>query len=189
MVQTKENEVIKRRKLAITVMFVMVVIIFVLGSIQLFRDIGKQSAADTQNTERVSDNSKNAGKTLDVNALVQKVEKEVQFESKLEKLDDSVASGMVKTASGTGLQIYLGNGTYADELIVMTGKSEKDAKENQQNVKKHFEDMKKSFEDYLPKEANKIDKAVIIRCGSYIIACVTADYENAKDVITKAIKE
>ena len=54
---------------------------------------------------------------------------------------------------------------------------------------KHFEDMKKSFEDYLPNEAKKIDKAVIIRCGSYLIACVTSDYEKAKDVITKAIKE
>ena len=49
--------------------------------------------------------------------------------------------------------------------------------------------MKKSFEDYLPNEAKKIDKAVIIRCGSYLIACVTSDYEKAKDVITKAIKE
>lgn len=71
----------------------------------------------------------------------------------------------------------------------MTGKSEKDARENQQHVRKHFEDMKKSFEDYLPNEAKKIDKAVIIRCGSYLIACVTSDYEKAKDVITKAIKE
>ena len=96
---------------------------------------------------------------------------------------------MVKTETGTKLQIYLGNGTYADELIVMTGKSEKDARENQQHVRKHFEDMKKSFEDYLPNEAKKIDKAVIIRCGSYLIACVTSDYEKAKDVITKAIKE
>ena len=71
----------------------------------------------------------------------------------------------------------------------MTGKSEKDARENKQHVRKHFEDMKKSFEDYLPNEAKKIDKAVIIRCGSYLIACVTSDYEKAKDVITKAIKE
>lgn len=189
MEQAKENKVIRQRKTAVMIMFVMVVVIFALGSIQLFRDTGKQNTADTTKTEKVYDNSKNAGKTLDVNALVQTVEKEVQFESKLEKLDDSVASGMVKTASGTELQIYLGNGTYADELIVMTGKSEKDAKENQQYVKKHFEDMKKSFEDYLPKEAKKIEKAVIIRCGSYLIACITSDYENAKDVITKAIKE
>ena len=184
MEQAKGNEIIRRRKTMVTIMFVMVIVIFILGSIQLFRDIAKQNTSNTAKTEKVYDNSKNAGKTLDVDALVQKVQKEVQFESDLEKLDDSVANGMVKTATGTKLQIYLGNGTYADELIVMTGKSEKDARENQQ-----FEDMKKSFEDYLPNEAKKIDKAVIIRCGSYLIACVTSDYEKAKDVITKVIKE
>ena len=189
MEQAKGNEIIRRRKTMVTIMFVMVIVIFILGSIQLFRDIAKQNTSNTAKTEKVYDNSKNAGKTLDVDALVQKVQKEVQFESDLEKLDDSVANGMVKTATGTKLQIYLGNGTYADELIVMTGKSEKDARENQQHVWKHFKDMKKSFEDYLPNEAKKIDKAVIIRCGSYLIACVTSDYEKAKDVITKAIKE
>ena len=183
MEQAKGNEIIRRRKTMVTIMFVMVIVIFILGSIQLFRDIAKQNTSNTAKTEKVYDNSKN------VDALVQKVQKEVQFESDLEKLDDSVANGMVKTATGTKLQIYLGNGTYADELIVMTGKSEKDARENQQHVRKHFEDMKKSFEDYLPNEAKKIDKAVIIRCGSYLIACVTSDYEKAKDVITKAIKE
>ena len=177
MEQAKGNEIIRRRKTMVTIMFVMVIVIFILGSIQLFRDIAKQNTSNTAKTEKVYDNSKNAGKTLDVDA------------SDLEKLDDSVANGMVKTATGTKLQIYLGNGTYADELIVMTGKSEKDARENQQHVRKHFEDMKKSFEDYLPNEAKKIDKAVIIRCGSYLIACVTSDYEKAKDVITKAIKE
>ena len=179
MEQAKGNEIIRRRKTMVTIMFVMVIVIFILGSIQLFRDIAKQNTSNTAKTEKVYDNSKNAGKTLDVDALVQKVQKE----------DDSVANGMVKTATGTKLQIYLGNGTYADELIVMTGKSEKDARENQQHVRKHFEDMKKSFEDYLPNEAKKIDKAVIIRCGSYLIACVTSDYEKAKDVITKVIKE
>ena len=189
MEQAKGNEIIRRRKTMVTIMFVMVIVIFILGSIQLFRDIAKQNTSNKAKTEKVYDNSKNAGKTLDVDALVQKVQKEVQFESDLEKLDDSVANGMVKTATGTKLQIYLGNGTYADELIVMTGKSEKDARENQKHVRKHFKDMKKSFEDYLPNEAKKIDKAVIIRCGSYLIACVTSDYEKAKDVITKAIKE
>lgn len=189
--QTKEKRIVRNRSIALVIMFFCILVAVVFGCNELIRDAGRTSDDGVQGTtlEKVSDNSENAGKSIDVDELVDTVKSKVEFESKLEKLEDSVASGMIKTANGTDLQVYMGNGTYADELIVMTAKSEADAKVNQQNVKEHFADMKSSFEDYLPAETKKIDKAVTIRCGSYIIACVTSDYEKAKEVITDAIKQ
>lgn len=47
MEQAKGNEIIRRRKTMVTIMFVMVIVIFILGSIQLFRDIAKQNTSNT----------------------------------------------------------------------------------------------------------------------------------------------
>lgn len=188
MEQTKEKKIIRNRSIALVIMSMCILVAVFYGSTQLIGDVGKAEGQKTEQ-EKVTDNSANAGKSIDVDKLVANVKSKVEFESTLEKLDDSVASGMIKTADGTKLQVYMGNGTYADELIVMIGKSEADAEKNQQNIKEHFADMKSSFKDYLPAETKKIDKAVTIRCGSYIIACVTSDYEKAKEVITDAIKQ
>lgn len=52
MEQAKGNEIIRRRKTMVTIMFVMVIVIFILGSIQLFRDIAKQNTSNTAKTEK-----------------------------------------------------------------------------------------------------------------------------------------
>lgn len=144
---------------------------------------------EVQSIKKIEDNSENAGKTIDVDGLIEKVLNKVVFEAELNKLDDSVAEGMVETTEGTKLQFYVGNGTYADELLIMTAKSEKDAKENQENAKAHLTETRQAFQDYIPKEAEKIDKAVSIRCGCYVIVCVTADYETAEKTINAVIQE
>ena len=144
---------------------------------------------EVQSIKKIEDNSKNVGKTIDVDGLIEKVLNKVVFEAELNKLDDSVAEGMVETTEGTKLQLYVGNGTYADELLIMTAKSEKDAKENQENAKAHLTETRQAFQDYIPKEAEKIDKAVSIRCGCYVIVCVTADYETAEKTINAVIQE
>ena len=76
-----------------------------------------------------------------------------------------------------------------DELIIMTAKNENDAKRNQESVKTHLLETKKAFQDYLPEEAKKIEKAVSIRCGCYVIVCVTADYETAEKTINAFIQD
>lgn len=163
------------------------------GICQMVREINTRGEVATyeeiQSIKKVEDNSRNEGKTIDVEQLIQKVLDNVAFEAELNKLDDSVAAGMVETAGGTKLQFYVGNGTYADELLVMTARNEEDAKRNQENAKVHLSETKEAFQHYIPKEAEKVDKAVSIRCGCYVIVCVTADYEKAEQVINDIIQE
>jgi 2-C-methyl-D-erythritol 4-phosphate cytidylyltransferase len=55
-------------------------------------------------------------------------------------------------------------------------------------LKNHLSEMQQSFQDYLPKEAKKIDDAVILQWGRYVVACVSGDKDNAKKVLTEQME-
>lgn len=181
------------RLLIMSVMGIFVLFVGGWGVCQMIKSINTKGQLTTyeevQSIKKIEDNSENAGKTINVDGLVKKVLDKVAFEAELNKLDDSVAEGMIDTTEGTRLQFYVGSGTFADELIVMTAKNEKDAKQNQENAKTHLAETRKAFQDYIPKEAEKIDKAVSVRCGCYVIVCVTADYETAEETINALIQK
>lgn len=175
--------------LLIVLMGIFVIFVMVWGVCQSIKTINNAAKTPEPSVLKVEDNTKNAGKTIDVDTLVQKVLDNVAFEAELNKLDDSVAEGMVETAEGTKLQIYMGNGTYADEFLVMTARDETAAKKNMDAANNHLEETKATFRDYRPEEAKKIEDAVSIRCGCYVIVCVTSDYETAEKTINSIIKE
>lgn len=147
------------------------------------------AAAEQQDEMKVEDNSANDGKKIDIDAMIKDLLSQVNFEGELSLLETSVAEGMVETTEGTDLKVYMGNGTYADELIVMTARSEKDAESNQENARAHLAEMKKQFDDYLPEQSKKIESAVQIRCGSYVVICVTSDVQNAEKIVDQYMKE
>lgn len=175
--------------ISIVLMGVFVVFVMIWGAYQSVKLINAAHGTLESSVLKVEDNSKKAGKTIDVDTLIQKILDNVAFEAELNKLEDSVAEGMVETAVGTDMRIYMGNGTFADELLVMTAADETAAKINMENAKTHLEETKKAFRDYLPEEAKKVEKAVCIRCGSYVFVCVTSDYETAEKTINSIIKE
>lgn len=173
------------------IVFMGIFVIFVMawGVCQSIKSINASMGTDGQSILKVEDNSKNAGKSIDVDALAQKILDNVAFEAELNKLDDSVAEGMVGMAEGTKLQIYMGNGTFADELLIMTSRDEASAKKNMEHVNAHLKETAATFRDYLPEEAKKVEDAVSIRCGCYVIVCITSDYETAEKTINSVIKE
>lgn len=135
------------------------------------------------------DQTKQADSTLDTKAFASAVIKKVDFDTKLEKMDDSVAQSMITTASeDTGTELYMGEGTSADELLIVTAEDESQMDQEIENVQKHLTDMQQSFQDYLPKEAKKIDDAVILQSGRYIVACVSGDKDTAGSVIREQLK-
>lgn len=103
-------------------------------------------------------------------------------------MDDSVVEGIVSLQKDSKAALYMGEGTYSDEVLVVTASSEEKAKKDQGAVEQHLKEMKHSFEDYIPKQADKIENAVIIRCGKYVVACVTDDYETAQNKIVDAFE-
>ena len=135
------------------------------------------------------DKAKQADGTLDTGAFAGTVIKKVDFDTKLEKMEDSVAQSMITTASeNTRTELYMGEGTSADELLIVTVEDEDQMDQEIENVQKHLTDMRQSFQDYLPKEAKKIDDAVILQSGKYIVACVSGDKDTAGSVIREQLK-
>lgn len=111
---------------------------------------------------------------------------QISFDTELTAIESSVAGTMVGTQSGdTEVILYMGEGTCADELLVLRAADEDGARAELDSVQQHLGEMQASFEDYLPGEAKKIEDAVIVQQGSFVIACVTSDAENAQKVIQK----
>lgn len=129
-----------------------------------------------------------AKSSIDVDALAKKILDNVAFDVELDRLEDSVAEGMVQMSDGTKLQIYLGNGASADELVLMTATSEKNAEMNQKYIEEHLNEKKRQFQLYMPEQVKKIENAVKLRTGSYVIVCITSDVETAKKTITSFIQ-
>lgn len=181
---------VKKRFIITIVMCACMVFIVGWGIINLIRTINlseksNQNYSDT--VQRVEENEKKAGKKIDTEKLISELLEKVIFDAELNLLETSVAEGMIETTAGATLKTYMGNGTYADEIVVITAKNEEDAEKNQEFVERHLLEMKEQFNDYLPKEAKKIEKAVQVRCGCYVIVCVTSDYETAQETIASFV--
>ena len=152
------------------------------------QDEQKNGDEQGQSTEDPKAEKVKSGKDINMEALAKKLIKEVGFETKLAKIDDSVASGMIVAADGTELKIYMGNGSSADQLILMKAGSESAAKDNLKSAEAYLKEVKQSLEDYLPDQAKKIDSAVKVQNGAYVFVCVTTDTDKAKKIINNTVK-
>lgn len=130
-----------------------------------------------------------SGHTLDTEALAAAVLAKVSFDTEISRMEDSVVESMITKASeDTVAELYMGEGTSADELLVVTVEDDSKLNAEIESVQKHLTDMQQSFQDYLPKEAKKINDAVILQSGHYIVACVSADKDTARSVIEEQLK-
>jgi hypothetical protein len=148
----------------------------------------KEKTVSIPNTPE-PDLSPKKGKNINVSQLVHSILSQVTFETKLSKMKDNVAKNMVTPSEkSTKVLLYMGEGTCADEILIITAASEKEAKLEMPNVKQHLKDMKQSFQDYLPKQADKVKKAVIQQRGKYIVACVCSKPEKVEELLETAWK-
>lgn len=125
---------------------------------------------------------------VDMDKLGKDILSKVKFETELQQIDKTVAEGLLKVSDGSRLQLYMGNGNYSDELILITAKDKKSAEADQETAVQYLKDMRKSFEAYIPEQAKKISDAFNMRSGCYVVVCVTNDIDTAKEVILEAFE-
>ena len=126
---------------------------------------------------------------VDTKALAETALAEISFETDLERMKDTVAESMITVDNeNTKIELYMGEGTCSDELLIVIVPETGSVKKEVENVQRHLTEMQQSFEDYLPKEAKKIDDAVILQTRNYIVACVSSDKDQAKKVIEKQLQ-
>ncbi|MCX4327522.1 MAG: DUF4358 domain-containing protein [Lachnospiraceae bacterium] len=125
---------------------------------------------------------------VDMDKLGKDILSKVKFETELQQIDKTVAEGLLKVSDGSKLQLYMGNGNYSDELILITAKDKKSAEADQETAVQYLKDMRKSFEAYIPEQAKKISDAFNMRSGCYVVVCVTNDIDTAKEVILEVFE-
>jgi len=148
------------------------------------------SLADTSNadTDTTSADDKNESDVTH-EKIAEAVFGAVQFTDELEALDGDVAlavyslDGMVEADD---MFAYAGTGALAEELVIVRCD---DNAEEIINVFKEYRDKQKNvFESYNAGEVVKLNDAVIMKIGGYVIYCVSPDsdaVENELLLLTK----
>lgn len=176
-----------KRWMGLSVFTVFLLFVFVWGTVSIGQ--GASHSKNAQPEEQPEPKVTASGAAVDIGELTGRLLNEVEYETTLELMDSTLSSSMVDIADNSVMELYIGEGTSADELLVIQSMSEADAKQDQSAVEDHLKEMKKSFENYLPEQADKVGQAVIVRCGCYVLACVSSDAKHAQDMIVEAFQQ
>ncbi len=184
----------QNEKKQIWILFGMSVVIFAISLWAFVQGIHAQQAEgvvqeDLSGSKAAEDQVNASQGGIDTELLVKEVLEGVEFDTKLSRMEDGVAKSMIVPKSeNTKIELYMGEGTCADELLLMTVSDEKMLSDEIEAVRAHLISMQQSFQDYLPKEAKKIDDAIILQAGKYIVACVSSQKDEAKEIIEKHLQ-
>lgn len=134
--------------------------------------------------------NKPSTKEFNDDQLAEEILREVSFATPLSEVDDEDAAFMFMLPEDLSVDIdlYMATGTYADEFVIFDTDSADDAEKVKAIAETHISEIKASFSDYLPEEVPKIDNAILITHGEYVILCITDDHEKAASIIQSHIE-
>ncbi|MFY9381960.1 MAG: DUF4358 domain-containing protein [Eubacteriales bacterium] len=146
------------------------------------KDNGSDSHAGTSNAGTGSLSAGNNDVDISHELIAEAVFGAVQFTDELESLDGDVAlavynlDGMVDEAD---MFAYAGTGALAEELVIVRCVDNAD---EAINVLQEYRDKQKSvFESYNAGEVVKLNDAVIMKIGGYVVYCVSPDSDAVKN--------
>lgn len=183
---------------------ILIVMLLIITAITAWAAVKSVSGINNNNIDiPVTDNNKNtiplstplntatattAPLQVDMDKLGREILSKVQFETELNELDETVAEGLIEISADSKLKLFMGNGNYSDELILITASDKENAEADQEAVTQYLKDMRKSFSAYIPEQAKKISDAFNMRSGCYVVVCVTSDIDTAKEIILAAFE-
>ena len=123
--------------------------------------------------------------SLSVPTMADTLRAQVSFTDQMEKADaDTVYTLYHLDADLVAEQgVYLSTGATAEEIAVFAAKDAGGAKQIEQAVQARLQTQKDGFADYLPAEMDKLNQAVLVVKGRYVIFCVANDAGQVRSVI------
>lgn len=131
----------------------------------------------------------NKEKTIDTEKLMTSLLNEVDYDDELQQLETEEISNYMDVVDGAKGVMYMSSGSTAESVAIFTTDSEKSADMMEANIEMFLRDQEAAFEDYNPKEAKKIDDAVLEQEGKYVILCVSNDSDTAETIIERALED
>ncbi len=84
---------------------------------------------------------------------------------------------------------FIGGGATAEEIAVFEVKKKKNADTVKQLLEEYVQTRKASFETYLPAEVPKLEHPFLFSKGKLIVLVIADDYNQAKEIVLKAMKQ
>ncbi len=131
----------------------------------------------------------------DINIDIQKLGEELVnskiFEDSLSQVDkDSIIKKYnFDSQKIKDINSYVGTGATAEEILIIELIKKDDKNVITENIKTKIQERKQDFENYLPKEVFKLENYNLESKENYIILCISNDFDKAKEIIDKYIKD
>lgn len=123
--------------------------------------------------------------SLDTEAAAEKLIALDIFDEPLEKMDYDVAQKLyqIEEDQVKHAAVYTGTAAVVDEVSVWEAKDSTSASKIEEAVKNRVESQKVSYASYRPEEVPKLENAVTVRKGNYVVFCVSKDSGQASAAI------
>lgn len=122
--------------------------------------------------------------TVNANEIVEKLLTQISFSTELKKVEKNAELYFPDLPEGSLVELYTGNGYFADEVALITLSDESFADDAMKIIETHLSELKNQFLNYVPKEVGKIENAVVSQKGKYIFICITNDYNKASSILS-----
>lgn len=128
--------------------------------------------------------------SVDVQQLAKDLADNVTYAEPLTEFDTEGAERALRVdaADVEKAAAYVGSGATVDEVSVWEAVDDAGAKNIEQTLADRIEQRIADYADYKPEEVPKLQDAVLVRNGKYVVCCITDDAATAQDEITKALK-
>jgi hypothetical protein len=130
---------------------------------------------------------KKEAKSIDVKTTANSLLTELKYEDQLSEVNYDLVYDM-EDINITESVVYVSSGATAEEIAAIKCETKEDAEKVETALKERVKEQKDSFENYVPKELDKLDKAVIVKIGNTVVLSVSNEDAKAKEIIEKASK-
>lgn len=118
--------------------------------------------------------------------LTDQLKSKISYTDQLETMDPDLMGYLfpaIDTADVKEQIIYVSTGSTAEEIAAFEAVDDEAAKRIEDGLKARVAAQTESFTDYVPEEVKRLEDALIVRNGSYVILSVSGDTDTAKEVL------
>lgn len=121
---------------------------------------------------------------IDAAGMATAILNDVNFETEMQQINRDSISAFIDLPQMDSAYMFMGSGEKADSFGVFVFDSKDDAKAGEKAVEDYLKDLGDSFSRYIPEETDKVENhSIVIRNGRNLVFAITADDENAEEVI------
>ena len=157
-------------------LFLIMILLIIMASVLCFAGCAEEKSESNSNKEY----------SVDAETLASEIVSKVEFASEMSKVESEVLDLFFTIEEGVTGVSYKAGGSLADEVTIFTAPNKITAKKMLETANSYIDERKELFASYAPAEVAKLEKAVAIQKGKYVVFCVTDNIEAAKTIIDKA---